>query len=91
MGWSEASDGGTNHIGQVTAKQLPDGLYESLMTEGLNTSLNLAPGLQPIFVNIEDEVSPEILTRHVAKAIHAALFTTKPADRVGLANRLLQL
>ena len=49
-----------------------------------------ASDLHPVFADIEDEDSPDILSRHVADAVRQALTAAKPADRVDLANKLLQ-
>ena len=80
----------TNFIGGDSAEQLPAGLYELLNTDGLTERLNHKPELHPIFADIGDEDTPDLLSRHVADAVRRALAAAKPADRVGLANRLLQ-
>jgi superfamily II DNA or RNA helicase/HKD family nuclease len=46
--------------------------------------------MDPIFRDVAEEDTPDILSRHVADAVRHALTAAKPADRVGLANRLLQ-
>lgn len=76
--------------GGLAAEQLPEGLYELLTTKALASRLELLPDLQAAYAEIEDEDAPDILSRHVANAVRQALSTAKPADRVGLANRLLQ-
>ncbi|WP_276203746.1 DUF3427 domain-containing protein [Pseudarthrobacter sulfonivorans] len=68
---------------------MPEGLYELLNTDVLGDRLQ-ATELQPIFQGIDDEDTPDILSRHVAEAVRRALSVAHPADRVGLANRLLQ-
>ncbi|WP_427004471.1 DUF3427 domain-containing protein [Pseudarthrobacter sp. H2] len=80
----------TNFIGGGTAEQLPEGLYELLSTDQLSGRLSQAAELQPIFTDVEDEDTPDILSRHVADAVRRALAAAKPADRVALANKLLQ-
>jgi superfamily II DNA or RNA helicase len=80
----------TNSIGGVAAKQLPEGLYELLNTDALGSLLNNASDLQPVFASIDDEDSPEVLSRHVADAVRQALAAAKPTERVALANKLLQ-
>ncbi|GAC1368133.1 MAG: DEAD/DEAH box helicase [Pseudarthrobacter sp.] len=80
----------TNFIGGVAAEQLPEGLYELLNTDLLGQRLGHESELQPIFADIEDEDTPDVLSRHVADAVRQALAAAKPADRVALANRLLQ-
>ncbi|MHA7303083.1 hypothetical protein [Pseudarthrobacter sp. MDT1-22] len=80
----------TDFIGGVAAEHLPEGLYELLTTDALGGLLSRERGIQPAFADIEDEESPDILSRHVAEAVRRALSAAKPTDRVALANRLLQ-
>lgn len=80
----------TNYIGGEAAERLSEGLYELLNTDALGALVNKNPDFQPIFVDIEAEDSPDILSRHVAGAVRRALAAAKPANRVALANRLLQ-
>jgi superfamily II DNA or RNA helicase/HKD family nuclease len=80
----------TNFFGGLAAAQLPEGLYELLNTDVLGDHLSQEQGLQPVFADIDDEDSPDILSRHVADAVRRALATAKPTERVALANRLLQ-
>ncbi|MEQ4519554.1 DUF3427 domain-containing protein [Pseudarthrobacter sp. B907] len=80
----------TNFVGGVAAEQLPEGLYELLNTDALGVHLGREADLQPVFADIEDEDSPDILSRHVADAVRRALAAVRPADRVVLANKLLQ-
>ncbi|NYD78989.1 DUF3427 domain-containing protein [Arthrobacter cupressi] len=77
-------DGGT------ATEQLPEGLYELLKTASLERHLRTAPDLQPGFLEIGEEDAPDILSRHVADVVRDALIAAKPAERVALANRLLQ-
>lgn len=72
------------------AAQLPEGLYELLTTEDVASELGRHPELQPVFADIADEDTPDILSRHVAAAVRQALAAACHADRVALANRLLQ-
>nr|WP_281355418.1 DEAD/DEAH box helicase [Pseudarthrobacter psychrotolerans] len=69
---------------------MPDGLYELLNTDALGARLNQIANIKSIFTALDDEDTPEILSRHVADAVLEALKIARPADRVGLANRLLQ-
>lgn len=80
----KTSDGGW------AVEQLPEGLYELLNTQGLTASLSKVPELEPHFGLIDDDDSPDILSRYVADAARKALAGAKPTDRVALANRLLQ-
>jgi len=41
-------------------------------------------------LGLEDEDSPDILSRHVADAVRQALTAAIPTERVALANKLLQ-
>ncbi|WP_275898068.1 DEAD/DEAH box helicase [Arthrobacter sp. Alg241-R88] len=69
---------------------MPEGLYELLNTDVLGQRLGRAAELQPVFADVEDEDTPDILSRHVADAVRDALADARPADRVALANRLLE-
>lgn len=80
----------TNFNGGAAAEQLPEGLYELLNTDALGDLLQRESELQPVFEDITDEETPDILSRHVADAVRRALSETKPADRVALANKVLQ-
>ncbi|MEW1805486.1 DUF3427 domain-containing protein [Pseudarthrobacter sp. NPDC080039] len=80
----------TKFFGGEAAKQLPQGLYELLNTDSLRRLLDTQQGLQPVFADVEDEDSPDVLARHVAGAIHQALLAAKTAERVDIANRLLR-
>ncbi|KQR80072.1 helicase [Arthrobacter sp. Leaf337] len=80
----------TKFIGGGAADRLPEGLYELLNTDVLGNLLTTDLEARPIFQDIEDEDTPDILSRYVADAVRRALATAKPADRVALANRLLQ-
>jgi superfamily II DNA or RNA helicase/HKD family nuclease len=79
-----------NLFGGAAAGQLPEGLYELLNTTELGKVLNRDTCLQPVFADVEDEESPEILSRHVADAVRRALSAAKPTERVAMANKLLQ-
>ncbi|MFJ5976366.1 hypothetical protein [Pseudarthrobacter oxydans] len=80
----------TVFTGEVAAEHLPEGLYELLNTDALGGLLGRERAIQPAFADIEDEDCPAILSRHVAEAVRRALSAAKPADRVALANKLLQ-
>ncbi|WP_407710501.1 DUF3427 domain-containing protein [Arthrobacter nitrophenolicus] len=69
---------------------MPEGLYELLKTDALDKQLNDEAELQPVFADVEDDDIPDILSRHVAAAVQLSLATAKPAERVALANRLLE-
>ncbi|MDR7083586.1 superfamily II DNA or RNA helicase/HKD family nuclease [Arthrobacter ginsengisoli] len=80
----------TNFIGGVPAARLPEGLYEILNTDALESLLNSEADLEPVFADIDDDDSPDILSRHVADAVRQALEAARPTERVALANKLLQ-
>lgn len=71
------------------AQQLPEGLYELLNTDALGEQLNDAAELLPLFVDVADDDTPDVLSRHVADAVRQALVTVKPQERVDIVNRLL--
>ncbi|WP_458113461.1 DUF3427 domain-containing protein [Arthrobacter sp. R1-13] len=81
----------TNFIGGDAVERLPEGLYELLSTDLLDIRLNQSAELRPTFAEVEDEDTPDILSRHVADAVRQALAAAKPNYRVALANRLLQV
>ncbi|WP_373461650.1 DUF3427 domain-containing protein [Pseudarthrobacter sp. W1I19] len=54
------------------------------------TTLSKLPLLEPCFESVGDEDTPDLLSRHVADAVRDALAAAHPADRVALANRLLE-
>lgn len=68
----------TNSIGGVAANQLPEGLYELLNTDSLDSLLSNASDLHPVFAAIDDEDSSDFLSRHVANAVRQALEAAKP-------------
>ena len=80
----------TTFHGGPAAGQLPEGLYELLTTEAVNSRLRQSPELLPHYADIDEDNTPDVLARHVAEAVRKALSAAKPIDRVDLANRLLQ-
>lgn len=70
--------------------RLPEGLYELLGTSSVRDKLGKEIHLQPVFAEVADEDVPEVLSRHLAEAIRHTLAGVKPAERVALANRILQ-
>ncbi|TNC52584.1 DUF3427 domain-containing protein [Mumia zhuanghuii] len=71
------------------SESLPEGLYESLVTESLQNHLATHPQLRPIFGALDDAESPDVLARHVADVVRARLADAKREDRVALVNELL--
>lgn len=70
---------------------MEDGLYESVVTEGLRALLAGVPGRQPDVKGVDAADEPHILARHLHGAISRALADRKPEDRVRLANEVLNL
>ncbi|WP_142057748.1 DUF3427 domain-containing protein [Pseudarthrobacter sp. B4EP4b] len=79
----------TDFIGRVAPPHLHEGLYELLKTTSLTDRLLSQHDFQALFREIEDEAVPDLLSRHVALAVREALASARPADRVGIANRVL--
>ncbi|WP_286140374.1 DEAD/DEAH box helicase [Arthrobacter sp. Rue61a] len=68
---------------------MPEGLYELLHTTGVAADLELVPELQASMTKVDDNNTPDVLSRHVADAVRSALIAARPEERVALANRLL--
>lgn len=75
--------------GVEPAGQLVEGLYELLHTDDLGNRLQAVPELQPGLVDVENDLSPEVLARHVADAVRGMLTNTKAEDRVAKTNQIL--
>ncbi|MFD1210654.1 DUF3427 domain-containing protein [Arthrobacter sp. GCM10027362] len=78
-------------IGGGAADPLSEGLYESLHTESLDRLLEHVPDYQANFEKVNPEEAAEILARHIADAARNALSSTKPEDRLTVANRILRV
>ncbi|GAA1348355.1 hypothetical protein [Arthrobacter roseus] len=76
--------------GEKAAGKLPEGLYESLVTELLRTRLAKSPELQPGIESVDLDYAVDLLSRHIEKAVRAGLQSTKPEERLPLANRILR-
>jgi hypothetical protein len=69
---------------------LPEGVYESLRTVGLDAALAELADLTPRFARIEDADAPHVLARHVATAVERALRQeTDAGRRLALVNDIL--
>ncbi|MFD1531953.1 DUF3427 domain-containing protein [Pseudonocardia aurantiaca] len=69
---------------------LPEGVYESLRTVGLDATLAQLSTLTPRFARVEEADEPHVLARHVAKVVEHAL--SREGDtgrRLALVNDLL--
>lgn len=69
--------------------RLPEGLYELLHTSSIESKLSVVPELDAVVSEIDQEDSPDVLSRHIAEVVKDALTAAKPEERVALANRLL--
>lgn len=69
---------------------LPEGVYESLRTTGLDAALARLVGLTPRFAPVESADEPHVLARHVAAAVERALLgESDPHRRLVIVNDLL--
>lgn len=69
---------------------MPEGLYELLYTDNLARRLQVVPDFEAGITEISEEISPEVLARHVGAVVREVLADTKPADRVAKTNALLK-
>lgn len=76
--------------GDPAAPSLSEGLYEALRTDELSQKLATMADLNAVFTQVSADDAPEILSRHIAEIVRAALAEAKKEDRVALANRLLR-
>ncbi|WP_315914253.1 DUF3427 domain-containing protein [Arthrobacter sp. lap29] len=77
--------------GGESANLLAEGLYELLHTDNLGQRLQLVPDFQPELVQVQTELSPEVLARHVGDAVRELLTGTKAEDRVAKTNQILSV
>lgn len=69
---------------------LPEGVYESLRTDGLDAAVAALAGLTPRWHGVEPADSPHVLARHVADSLQRRLAELRdPAERLALVNELL--
>lgn len=69
---------------------LPEGVYESLRTAGLDAELARSVELKAHFAPVEHADEPHVLARHVGNAVARALAGERdPARRLALVNDLL--
>lgn len=76
-------------IGGGAASQLPEGLYELLKTDMIAAQLEAAQDLHASFEQVDEDMAPDILSRHVAEVVRRALAKAAPAERVEIANTFL--
>jgi superfamily II DNA or RNA helicase/HKD family nuclease len=75
--------------GGLAAEQLAEGLYELIKTRALAARLEAVPELHPTFAPLDEQEVPDVLAKHIADIVRAALTVARPDERVALANRLL--
>lgn len=69
---------------------LPEGVYESLRTDGLEAAVEALAGLTPRWQGVEAADAPHVLARHVAESVQRRLAELKdPGERLALVNDLL--
>ena len=67
-----------------------EGIYESLLTDALATSISDAEPLEPLFRQVDPADQPAVLTRHVASAVLRTLESTRdPEARLQIVESLL--
>ncbi|WP_232819805.1 DUF3427 domain-containing protein [Nocardioides allogilvus] len=67
-----------------------EGLYEHVVTAGLELSLDSLQGFEPELGKVDDADQSHVLTRHIAKALHSRLASIKdPVARLAAANAVL--
>lgn len=77
--------------GGEPAELLVEGLYELLHTDDLGNRLQLVPELQQELIQVDKEISPDVLARHVADAVRELLNGTKAEERVAKTNQILNV
>jgi len=70
---------------------LPEGLYEKLLDEDLQTLLSQQPELSATFEKLDDEAEPHAFSQFVRQVLHQALPSCRPSHRRDLVNRLIEL
>ncbi len=72
------------------SRPLPEGVYESLRTDGLEAAVGALAGLTPHWHDVEQVDAPHVLARHVAESVERRLGELQdPAARLALVNDLL--
>ena len=71
---------------------LPEGLYESLRTSGLEQSLSHLRDLEPKFAPVDPADAPEVLARHVARSVRRLLADERDEEkRAAIVNELMDV
>lgn len=69
---------------------LPEGLYESLVTEQLLRDIAESAPVEAELADVDAALAPQVLARHVAAAVRRRLDRTRdPRERASVVNRLL--
>lgn len=90
MSESRASLDQTLSVRSAAFPNMPEGLYESLLTEWLHRALAGRPDLHPEIGSVDDGEQPLTIARHLAPVIERALrAATTPQDRADLVRRIL--
>ncbi|QJY49833.1 DUF3427 domain-containing protein [Pseudonocardia broussonetiae] len=70
---------------------LPEGVYESLRTDGLEAAVAGLAGLTPRWHGVEPADAPHVLARHIAESVERKLAgMSRPEERLALVNELLE-
>src|SRR3954454_1869243 len=70
---------------------LPEGLYESVVTQTLQRTLGLLTSLDPDVGKVDEADLPHVLTQHVASAVEQVLLSARGTDkRLAIVNGLLE-
>jgi hypothetical protein len=73
----------------VTA--LPNGIYEALLDEELNSILQSHPELRSVFGKLDPEEEPDRYAEFVARVVETALrFEDDPATRLSICNQVVE-
>ncbi len=74
----------------AVSQQLPEGVYESLRTEGLDRVVSAVTDMTPRWHRVDNADVPHVLARHVADAVQRRLTTMgDPVERLALVNDML--
>lgn len=71
--------------------ELVPGIYEQPVDEALAELMRRYPDLRYVLHKIDDELSVELFADFVSELLKSALKSKKPADRLQLVNRLVEL
>lgn len=72
-------------------KRLPEGLYEALLDQELQSLIDANPEMIPTLVPIDDEESPQLYSQFIGQVVKQALRNADKEDRRDLVNQLIDL